>query len=369
MNPLLKLFERAGRHFAAGGRGHLAKPLFDAMENFFFAPSTRTRVAPHVRDPLDVKRFMTMVIIAVAPCVLAAWYFFGLRVLAMIAVSYAVGGMVEVIFAVVRKEEINEGFLVTGLLFPLILPPTLPLWMVGVGVAFGVFVGKELFGGTGRNLFNPAIVGRCFLALAYSKPMSASWIAPVAEFPGRVLQYVSSASTDAVSGATPLGMAKQGQWTELSSLLVGNVSGSIGETSAMLIIVGGIFLLMTRVASWRTVAGVIGSFLLLSAVLHWVQPGAVPGEPDKFGPPHWYLLAGGLLFGAFFMATDPVTSPITNGGKWVYGAIIGIATVLIRNLTGYVEGVMFALLLGNIFAPILDELVIRVRLRRLKSEK
>ena len=358
MKALLKLFERIRPNFEDRGKLRLGKPVFDAGENFFFAPGTRTTAASHIRDPLDVKRFMSMVIVALIPCVLASLYFFGLRVLAVIAVSYAAGGAIEVLFAVVRKEEINEGFLVTGLLFPLILPPGLPLWMVGVGVAFGVLVGKELFGGTGRNVFNPALVGRCFLALAYPKAMSSAWIEPIAKFPGRLMQY----SVDAVSAATPLAEAKQGQWASLSDLLFGNTFGSIGETSALALIAGGVFLLLTRVANWRTVVGMLGGFALLAGALHWRQP-------DRFGPVVPHMLAGGLLLGAFFMATDPVTSPITNGGKWIYGVLIGVVTVLIRNLTGYTEGVMFAILLGNIVAPILDESVFRLRLRRLQSER
>jgi Na(+)-translocating NADH:ubiquinone oxidoreductase B subunit len=361
VKALLHMFERVRRHFEEGGKLRAGKPVFDAAEHVFFAPTTRTSRAPHIRDPLDLKRFMSVVIVALVPTLLAALYFFGLRVLAMIAVSYVVGGTVEVLFAVVRKEEINEGFLVTGLLFPLILPPALPLWMVAVGVAFGVLVGKEVFGGTGRNIFNPALVGRCFLALAYPRTMSSEWVKPVAEFPGRLLEYVTASNLDAVTAATPLVTAKQGELVHWSNLLFGNVSGSAGETCALAIIIGGTFLLLTRVGSWRTVFGVLGSFILLAGVLHFAQP-------DEFAPVGWGVLAGGLLFGAFFMATDPVTSPVTNAGKWACGAIIGVIIVLIRNLTGYVEGVMFAILLGNIVAPILDEVVIGFRIRRLQSE-
>lgn len=362
MKMLLNVFERLGVHFGQGGKLRAAKPLFDAIENFAFAPNTRTPQGPHVRDPLDVKRFMSMVIIALIPCLVGSFYFFGLRVLAMIVVSYAAGGAVEVLFAVLRKDEINEGFLVTGLLFPLILPPTLPLWMLAVGVAFGVLVGKELFGGTGRNLFNPALVGRCFLALAYPKAMSADWMFAGEGLSGRFLQYVSLSDVGAITGATPLGLAKGGQWEELWRLFYGNVSGSVGETSALAITIGGVFLLLTRVANWRTVVGVLGSFILLSASLHW--RGAA-----EFASPLWALMAGGLLFGTFFMATDPVTSPVTNAGKWAYGVIIGLTTVLIRNFTGYVEGVMFAILLGNITAPILDAVVVRFRMRRWRDER
>jgi Na(+)-translocating NADH:ubiquinone oxidoreductase B subunit len=264
---------------------------------------------------------------------------------------------VESIFCIVRKEEFNEGFFVTGMIYPLVLPPNLPLWMVAVGVVFGVVVGKELFGGTGRNIFNPALVGRCFLALSYAKLMVGSYLAPASGGWGGFVKY----TTDAVTGATPLSAAKDGQFVEPIRLLWGNVSGSAGETSAIAILAGGAFLLFTRVASWRTVVAILGSFSGLGAILHLVQPAV-------FGPIGWHMLAGGLLFGSFFMATDPVTSPSTNGGKWACGIIIGTTVLLIRNLTGYVEGMMFAILLGNIFAPILDEVFVRLRIRRLQNE-
>ena len=362
MKSLFKLFERTKPLFEDGGRFRPFKPVFDALENFFFGPATTTTVAPHIRDPLDVKRFMSMVIVALIPVLLASFYFFGLRLIAMLVVSYAVGGTVEVLFAVIRKEEINEGFLVTGMLFPLILPPTLPLWMVAIGVAFGVFVGKELFGGTGRNIFNPALVGRCFLAIAYPVAMSSNWVTPGSGFTGRLFEYISASDVDALTSATPLVLAKQGTLTELSSLFFGNISGSVGETSALAVILGGVFLLLTRTANWRTVVSTLGSFALLAAILR-------VNDPGRFAPVLWHLCAGSILFGAFYMTTDPVTSPVTNSGKWLYGMIIGFATVLIRNFTGYVEGVMFAILLGNIFAPVLDEIIFKLRLRRLALEE
>lgn len=362
MKWLKDAFDQLRPSFEEGGKLESMKAVFDATENFFFAPDASATTAPHVRDPLDLKRYMSMVILALLPCTLAGIYFFGLRVLLVIAVSYAAGGAVEVLFAMARDEEITEGFLVTGLIFPLILPPGLPLWMVAMGVAFGVMVGKELFGGTGRNIFNPALLGRVFLALSYPAAMTkGTWFKPVAGGAGRLFEYVTSAQVDAVSAATPLGAAKQGNWAAVSDLLVGNVSGSIGETSALLVILGGVFLLATRVANWRTVVGVLGSFAAAGFLLQ-------SSAPARFGPPGWHMLAGGLLFGTFFMATDPVTSPVTSGGKWAYGVLIGVVTLLIRNLTGYVEGVMFAILLGNIFAPILDEAVFRLRHRRLLHE-
>ena len=278
MKFIARLFDNFRPLFKGDGMLRPMKPVFDATENFFFWPATNTTCQPHIRDPLDVKRFMTVVIIALSPCVFLGVYFFGLRVLAMIAVSYAAGGAVETIFAIVRKEEINEGFLVTGMIFPLILPPTLPLWMVGVGVAFGVLVGKELFGGTGRNLFNPAIIGRCFLAISYPVAMSASWIKPGSGMLGRLTEYVGASTVDAVTGATPLVLAKQGTLAPMSDLFFGNVAGSVGETSALAILLGGAFLLLTRVGNWRTVAGVLGGFVLLGGVLHATLHGHRPGD-------------------------------------------------------------------------------------------
>jgi Na(+)-translocating NADH:ubiquinone oxidoreductase B subunit len=362
----LKVIEAVRPTFEEGGKLRILNPVFGALEHFFFAPSTTTIRAPHVRDPLDLKRLMSMVIISVVPCVLAAFYFFGLRFLAMVIVSYAAGLTVEAVFAMVRKEGINEGFFVTGILWPLILPPNLPLWMVALGVAFGVFIGKELFGGTGRNVFNPALVGRCFLSLAYPKTMAESWVEPSHDLVGALTGWIRP-SLDAVSGATPLALAKQGQMASISHMFLGSVPGSAGETSAILIILGGVFLLLTRVASWRTVVTILGSFVILTGAL--VAGGAVRCPmPGVFGPVMWHLFAGGLLFGAFYMATDPVTSPTTNAGKWFYGIVVGSTTVLIRNFTGYVEGVTFAILLGNIVAPIFDEIVIGIRIRRLKRE-
>jgi Na(+)-translocating NADH:ubiquinone oxidoreductase B subunit len=361
VKKLLKIVETIHPTFEEGGKLGTFKPIFEALENFLFSPSKTTLAAPHVRGPLDVKRVMTMVIISLVPSILAAVYFFGLRFLLMVVVTYVAGLSVEAIFAIVRKESINEGFFVTGFLFPLIMPPNVPLWMVALGVMFGVFIGKELFGGSGRNVFNPALVGRCFLGLAYPAKMSASWLSAGSGMTGRLFEYASASSVDAVSSATPLALAKQGEFVSLSHMFLGSVSGSAGETSAIAIIIGGVFLLFTRIANWRTVVSILGSFALLGGILHYTRP-------ETVGPVMWHLCAGGLLFGAFFMATDPVSSPTTNTGKWLYGIVIGSVTVLIRNFTGYVEGVTFAILLGNIVAPILDEIVFAVRLRRLRSE-
>lgn len=361
MKLILNIFKKIRPIFEDDGKLGAFKPLYEAIENFCFAPSSATLVAPFARDPLDVKRYMSMVIIALLPALAASVYFFGLRVLAMVIVSYIAGGVVEVAFAMIRKEPIAEGFLVTGMIFPMVLPPTTPLWMVAVGVIFGVFAGKELFGGTGRNVFNPAIVGRCFLVLAYPDIMSSNWVIPGHGVAGRLLQYITTSSTDALSAATPLVLAKGGELEELSRMVMGSISGCVAETSGLMIICGGLFLLFTRVANWRTVVGILFSSFVLASILRF-------NDPERFAPAIWHIFAGGLLFGAFFMATDPVSSPITNTGKWIYGILIGAIAILIRNFTGYVEGMMFAILLGNIFAPILDEIVFKFSIGRLKSE-
>lgn len=351
------LLDRQRRHFEEGGRLHKWHALYEATDSFFFSTPARTSQSPHVRDPLDVKRYMSLVIVALLPSIAVGLYLYGLRVGAMILVSYAAGGAVEVLFAVVRKEEINEGFLVTGMILPLTLPPALPLWMVAVGSVVGVVVGKELFGGTGRNLFNPALVGRCFLALSYPNAISTRWIIPGSGLTGRLTEFVTTADVHALTMSTPLLEAKQGMYASVSDLVLGTVGGSVGETSAIAILIGGLFLLAVGIINWRTVAGGFGAFAVFGVLLHAVDPAA-------FGPAGWHLWAGGLMFGLFFMATDPITGPATHSGKWVYGALIGLLTVLIRNLTGYVEGVMFAILLANIAAPLIDDITVRVKLTR-----
>ncbi|MBT3199992.1 MAG: RnfABCDGE type electron transport complex subunit D [Phycisphaerales bacterium] len=360
MKFLANLLDKARPKFEDGGAFRPMKPLFDAIDAFMFNPLSQAKLAPHARDPLDVKRYMSMVIIALLPATFAAFYFYGWRMLPVIMVSYMAGGAVEVLFAVIRKEEINEGFLVTGLLFPLILPPGLPLWMVAVGVIFGVLVGKEIFGGTGRNLFNPALVGRCFLLLSYGGPMGGAWIEPGGGLFGRLFEY-KSVAVDAVSQATPLAQAaaETPVITPLGDLFFGNVLGCAGETSALALILGGVLLLLFRVASWRTIGSTLIAFGLMTALL-------VGGDINTV---LFHYLAGGLLLGTFFMATDPVSGPSTNGGKFVYGALIGVATALIRLKTPLVEGMMFAILTGNMFAPIIDEVFIALHVRRLQNEK
>ena len=360
MRWVLRVLDRVRPWFETGRAFGRAKPLFDATDAFLFSHAESTVSAPHVRDPVDVKRVMWTVVVALLPALAASVYFFGLRVLAMVAVSYVCGGIVEVVFALVRKEEITEGFLVTGLLFALILPPGTPLWMVGLGVVFGVTIGKEVFGGTGHNVFNPALVGRCFLILGYPATMRSSWIDPGTGWWGHALSYVEP-GVDALTQATPLSLAHAGRYLPVEHLFWGYTRGCAGETSGAALLLGGLFLLATRVANWRTVVSILGTVTVLQVVLH-------AAWPEQFGPALYHLLAGGLLLGALFMATDPVSSPITRGGKWAYGILIATVVVLIRNIGGFPEGVMFAILLGNVCAPLLDEVAYACRVRRLAHE-
>lgn len=316
------------------------KPVLDAADEFFYGTDKITVNAPHIVDSIDIKRYMSVVIIALVPAAAASVYFFGLRSLMLIAVSYTFGGMVEVGFALIRKKVINEGFLVTGLIYPLLLPPTVPLWVAAVGIVFGVFFGKEVFGGTGKNIFNPALVGRLFITIAFPAIMTASWIHPV---------------TDAVTSATPLVMFKtSGMLTPVAALLLGGMPGSMGEIFRIGIIFGGIFLIFTRVGNWRVPVSYLGSVFVLSALgSHFL--------PETIAPPVFQIFAGGLLFGAFFMATDPVTSPFTRNGKYIFGVGCGILTVLIRGFSGFVEGVMFSIILMNALAPLIDHIVMKFK--------
>lgn len=349
--------DRLSSLFEPGKKLHRFHHVFRAMDTFYRAPNILSANSPFGRDPMDVKRYMSFVIAALTPSLIAAVYFFGWRIIAMLLVSYVAGGFIEVLFSVIRKEEVNEGFLVTGFIFPLILPPGLPLWVVAVGVMFGVTVGKEIFGGTGRNLFNPALVGRIFLALGYPALMTSHWIEPATGGWGRLAEGVHLGAVDAVSSATPLVAAKSGEFAAPIDLFLGAVTGSAGETSALAVLIGGCFLLAVGVISWRTVLALLGSFAGLFAILHAVAPETVSSVGFN-------LLSGGLLFGAFFMATDPVSGPVTIPAKWVYGLLIGVVAVLIRSFSGFVEGVMFAVLFGNICAPLIDEAVIRAHMRR-----
>ena len=329
------------------------KTAVEALDSFFLRKPEKTTRAPYIRDAIDLKRYMIMVVFAMAPATLAAIYFYGLRVIVIIAISYVFGVGTEWIFAYFRKEEIQEGAFVTCLIYPLILPPTIPFWMVAVGIVFAIVFAKEAFGGTGRNIFNVAMIGRLFLAIAFPATMTTRWNEPFTSGIGGFGKW----AVDGITTATPLINYKSAQvMANWQDLLLGNVAGSIGETSALLIILGGVFLLITRIANWRLPVAYLGAVVIFSGIasLFW---------PAKFAPPIFQLLSGGLLFGAMFMITDPVTCPFTKFGKWVYAILAGIITVIIRNLSGYVEGVMFAVIFMNTFAPLIDHLVVSARFK------
>jgi Na+-transporting NADH:ubiquinone oxidoreductase subunit B/electron transport complex protein RnfD len=322
------------------------KPIIETLEGIVLGSPEASAQAPHFRDHIEIKRYMSTVILALIPTTVAAVVFFGWYVLAMILTSYVVGGIIEVLFALIRKKEIEEGFLVTGLIFPLVLPPTAPLWVVAVGIAFGVFFGKEVFGGTGRNIFNPALVGRIFITIAFPEIMSATWRAPF---------------SDAITAATPLAVYRSTQAVApYLDLLLGQVAGSTGEVFRIGIIAGGLLLMLTRVSSWRITVSYLATVGVFAFVGQMLGPGT-------FAPPQFQLLAGSVLFGAVFMATDPVTSPVTGPGKLIFGVGCGIITVLIRTFSGFTEGVMFSIVIMNAFSPLIDNTVVNLKYGPTKS--
>lgn len=316
------------------------KQLTDTFLVIILGTKEVTPRAPHIVDNLEIKRYMTMVIIALMPSTITAIYYFRMKAVMIILVSYVAGGLAEVVFTLIRKKEINEGFLVTGLIFPLTLPPGTPLWVVAVGSIFGVIFGKELFGGTGRNIFNPALVGRLFITIAFPSIMTSSWLMPF---------------SDAVTSATPLVLYKTSHTLlPYMDLLLGKCAGSMGETFRIGIIAGGIFLIITKVSNYR----IPFAYLASVALFAWLGSTFFPG---KVAPLSFQLLSGGLLYGAMFMATDPVTSPFTRAGKFTYGILLGFLTVLIRSFSGYVEGVMFSIIMMNAFTPLIDSIVLSIK--------
>jgi Na+-transporting NADH:ubiquinone oxidoreductase subunit B len=383
--------------FEKGGKLERLYPLYEAGDTFVRTPADVTQGAPHVRDSIDQKRLMMFVIYALLPCLIFgiwnAGHLFNVNnpvegatfltdilrgsamVLPIVMVSYLVGGIWEVLFAVVRRHEINEGFLVTGMLFPLVLPPTLPLWQVAVGISFGVIIGKEIFGGVGFNILNPALTGRAFLFFAYPAQISGDqvWIGSAKtaldnSFLGKVMENV-----DGVTAATPLAVAAAAEkgtdavqaladaGFTLWNMTVGTIPGCIGSTSAIAIFLGLVFLLITGVASWRVMlSGIIG--LLATGYLFNALPG---GSSFANLPFYYHLVMGGFAFGIVFMATDPVSCAATNTGKWIYGFMIGALTVLIRVANpAYPEGTMLAILFMNVMAPLVDHFVVQAHIKK-----
>lgn len=296
------------------------------------------------------QKMMRTVIISLIPIVLAATYYFGLRVLLLLFVVNLFGIATEYIYEKRNNKKVSEAVLVTGILYTLTLPPSTPYWIAVVGIIFAVLFGKMVFGGFGKNIFNPALVGRAFIYVSFPEPLTISWTKVSTSFPGGFVKYINQ-GIEAVSSATPM-LAYRDSATMFPplDLLFGKVSGSIGETSAILIILAGIYLLYTKVAAWQTMAGCLTGFLGLSTILYLL------GIPQVLNPIYG-LLSGGFLFATVFMATDPISSAKTKGGKWIYGIIIGVVTVIIRGFALFAGGAMFAILMGNTFAPIIDEAI------------
>jgi Na+-transporting NADH:ubiquinone oxidoreductase subunit B len=387
MKFMLDMHDKVRHHFEKGGKFEKFWPLFDAQDTFMFTPATTTSSGPHVRDALDLKRVMITVVFALFPAILfGIWnaghqhnlatdgaaqgimpdILMGLRyVVPVIIVSYAVGGIWEVLFCIVRKHEINEGFLVTGMLFPLTLPPTIPLWQVAVGISFGVVIGKEIFGGTGMNVLNPALTARAFIFFAYPSQMSgdAVWVA----MSGDAVQGFSGATALAIAAIAEPGVPLTDALTDagltFKNMFLGTIPGSIGETSTLACLIGAAILILTRIGSWQIMAGMLIGTLATAGLA-----GAMGTSVFAQLPPQYHLVMGGFAFGCVFMATDPVSSAATGIGKWIYGVLIGMLVVIIRLANpAYPEGVMLSILFMNVMAPMIDHYVLQAHIRKRKA--
>ena len=381
MKALRNYLNKIKPNFEEGGKLHALQSVFDGFETFLFVPNKTAKSGAHIHDAIDSKRIMSMVVLALMPAMLFGMYNVGyqnylaagtlvsasfweiflfgfLAVLPKILVSYIVGLGIEFIWAQWKGEEIQEGYLVSGIIIPLIIPIGCPLWMLALACAFAVIFAKEIFGGTGMNIFNVAIAARMFLFFSYPTKMSGDtvWVAQDSIF------GLGNTLPDGFTQATPLGMIGQGTdiTASLSDMILGFIPGSIGETSVIAIALGGIFLLITGIASWKTMLSVFVGGGLMACVF----------EATGSTPLHWYehLVLGGFAFGAVFMATDPVTSARTETGKYVFGFLIGAMAVIIRVMNpGYPEGMMLAIFFGNMFAPLIDHCVVEYNIsKRLK---
>ncbi|MEO1724971.1 MAG: NADH:ubiquinone reductase (Na(+)-transporting) subunit B [Pseudomonadota bacterium] len=387
-------FDRIEPHFEKGGKWERYFPVYEMVESFLYTPKTVTTVAPHARSYIDMKRIMTYVVISTIPCILIGLFNVGyqanlalenfeptgwraglieflgvgfnpynplanifhgmLYFLPIYITTLVAGGTFEVIFATVRKHEVNEGFLVTSMLYALILPATTPLWQVALGIIFGVVIGKEVFGGTGKNFLNPALTGRAFLYFAYPAQLSGDnvWV-PVDGFTGATALAVSAAD-----GFQELAANGMTWWDSF----IGLVPGSIGETSTLACFLGLAFLLATKIANYRMVVGCLGGMIGFSLILNIIGSDSNP----MFALPwYWHLVVGGYAFGLVFMVTEPVSGAHTNLGRYIYGALIGFMVVMIRVINpAFPEGMMLAILFGNVFAPLIDHFVVQANIRR-----
>ena len=377
MKSLRNKIDKIKPHFSEGGKFAKLRSVFEGFESFLYVPDSVTTKGSHIRDSLDLKRTMTVVIIALVPALLFGAYntglqhfrsigvdasllqmfWFGiLKILPLLVVSYVTGLGIEFIAAQIRGHEINEGFLVTGILIPLIVPVDVPLWMLAVATAFSVIIGKEVFGGTGMNVLNPALTARAFLFFSYPGWMSGDkvWVAGLTAGQNIV---------DGFSGATPLGQMTLGATDKVPSFMdmfIGTIPGSVGETSTIAILIGAIILIITGIGSWKIIVSVVGGGVAMGLLLNLIGANAYMQVPF-----YYHLVMGGFAFGAVFMATDPVTASQTETGKWIYGFLIGVFSILFRVLNpAYPEGVMLAILLMNVFAPLIDYYVVQANIRR-----
>jgi len=378
---LRNILDKVGENFHEGGKLEKLYPLYDAIDTILYVPSETASNGPFVRDHVDVKRSMIFVVIALLPCLLFGIYNVGLQgagalaseksffelclsgaiaVLPMYAVVFTVGGLCEGLFAVIRKHEINEGFLVTGMLIPLTMPPTLPLWMLAIATLFGIIIGKEIFGGTGFNIFNPALTARAFVFFAYPTTMSGDKVWALEGMSGAtpLLKVASS------SGSDPYSLLGDYSWMEM---FMGFIPGSIGETSTLCILIGAIFLIITGIGSWRTMSGVMIGMMFMTLILNQFGQLIESTNPMLYIPPHYHFVMGSFAFGMVFMATDPVSSAHTKKGMWYYGILIGVMCVIIRAINpAYPEGMMLAILFANAFAPLFDYYVLEANVKRRK---
>jgi Na+-transporting NADH:ubiquinone oxidoreductase subunit B len=383
MNSLRKKLDKLKPQFSKGGRFAKLQSVFEGFESFMFVPNKVTFKGSHIRDTIDMKRTMTMVILALIPALLfgcyntglqhfrsigtdpalfqAFWFGF-LKILPLIIVSYVVGLGIEFIAAQIRGHEINEGYLVTGLLIPLIMPVDIPLWMLALAVAFSVIFAKEVFGGTGMNVFNPALMARAFAFFSYPAWMTGDKVWTEGLTAGKNI-------IDGFSGATPLSISASGEITRLPSFMqmfIGTIPGSVGETSTIAILIGALILILTGIGSWKIIVSVFAGGLAMGLLFNAVSVNAYMELPF-----YYHFVMGGFAFGAVFMATDPVTGSQTEKGKWIYGFMIGALSILLRVVNpAYPEGVMLAILLMNVFAPLIDYFVIQSNIKkRLKRAK
>ncbi len=371
MSGLRKLLDRIEPRFSEGGKWERLAPLYEMVDTLLYVPGTVTSAPPHVRDAVDMKRSMFTVIIALMPALIFGIYNTGyqvspdagfaqnmitggIAVVPLILVSYIVGGLWELLFAVVRRHEINEGFLVTGLLLPMILPPDIPLWMVAMGISFGVVIGKEVTGGTGYNVFNPALVARAFIFFAYPGEMTGDPVWSLADDLTAATPLAVAASVEGIDAAALI----SGAGYTVREMFLGLVPGSVGGTSTLAVILGGFVLIVSRIANWRIIAGGLAGLVAAALLANLLAP-ASQNTMLSLSPLH-HVIMGGFAFGLVFMATDPVSAAQTDTGRWIYGILIGALCVMIRVLNqAFVEGIMLSILLGNAFAPMIDYFVLR----------